>query len=232
MPRTPRVAPGGLVFHVLNRANGRLRLFKTPADYLAFEKLLGEAHDGLPTRILDWCLMPNHWHLVLWPRRDGELSAFMAWLTLTHAQRWKTAHNAVGHGHLYQGRFKSFIIEQDEHLATVLRYVQRNPLRAGLVQRVEDWRWGSAWARLNPERGPCRLLSDWPIDTPTNWLQWVNRPQTAAEVDAIRVSIKRDRPYGSGSWLRRMVKRLNLEHTIRPPGRQTGWRKKSARRSK
>ena len=68
MPRRARVAPGGVVFHVLNRANGRLRLFKKDADYLAFESLLAEAHERVPVRVLDWCLMPNHWHLVLWPR--------------------------------------------------------------------------------------------------------------------------------------------------------------------
>ncbi len=135
MPRIARNAPGGLVYHVLNRANGRLRLFKKDGDYLAFEQVLLLAHRRAPIRILDYCLMPNHWHLVLWPRRDGELTLFMRWLTLTHAQRWKHAHNAVGHGHLYQGRFKSFPIQQDEHLLTVLRYVERNPLRAKLARR-------------------------------------------------------------------------------------------------
>jgi len=132
MPRTARHAPGGLVYHVLNRANGRLRLFKKDEDFLAFEQVLLLAHKKVPIRILDWCLMGNHWHLVLWPEEDGELTAFMRWLTLTHAQRWKHAHDAVGHGHLYQGRFKSFPIEQDEHLLTVLRYVDRNAVRAKL----------------------------------------------------------------------------------------------------
>ena len=130
MPRQARKALGGVVYHVLNRANGRLRLFKKEEDFLAFEHVLQLAHERVPIRILDWCLMSNHWHFVLYPKRDGELTAFMRWLTLTHAQRWKHAHAAVGHGHLYQGRFKSFPIEQDEHLLSVLRYVERNPLRA------------------------------------------------------------------------------------------------------
>jgi putative transposase len=116
MPRIARNSPGGLVYHVLNRANGRLRLFKKVEDFPAFERVLAQAHRRTPIRILDWCLMSNHWHLVLWPRRDGELTAFMRWLTLTHTQRWKQAHAAVGDGHLYQGRFKSFPIEQDKHL--------------------------------------------------------------------------------------------------------------------
>jgi putative transposase len=226
MPRTARVAPGGNVFHVLNRANGRLRLFKKDGDFLAFETLLAEAVQRLPMRIVAWCLMSNHWHLVLWPRRDGELSAFMGWLSLTHAQRWKMAHNAVGHGHLYQGRFKSFIIEQDEHLLRVLRYVERNPLRAKLVKRAEAWRWGNLWARERGEQDLAGLLSDWPIDRPTDWVQRVNQAQTAAELEAIRTSIRRERPYGSVAWTRGIVKRLKLEHTVRQLGRPTGWRKK------
>ena len=108
MPRAARNAPGGLVYHALNRANGRLRLFKKDEDFLAFERVMKLAFERVPIRVLAWCFMSNHWHLVLWPRHDGELTAFMRQLTLTHAQRWKHAHNAVGHGHLYQGRFKSF----------------------------------------------------------------------------------------------------------------------------
>ena len=140
MPRTARLAPGGIVYHVLNRANGRLRLFKKDEDFEGFERVLLEAHRRVPIRILSWCLMSNHWHFVLWPKSDGELTRFMRWLTLTHAQRWKHSHDAVGHGHLYQGRFKSFPIEQDEHLLTVLRYVERNPVRAGAAKRAENWR--------------------------------------------------------------------------------------------
>src|ERR1041385_1462673 len=116
MPRMARNAPGDVVYHVLNRANRRLRLFKKDQDFLAFQKVLLEAHQRVPIRILDWCITSNHWHLVLFPRRDGELTDFLRWLTMTHAQRWKHAHNAVGTGHLYQGRFKSFPIERDEHL--------------------------------------------------------------------------------------------------------------------
>jgi len=225
MPRTARHAPGGLVYHVLNRANGRLRLFKKEADFLAFEKVLLEAWRRLPIRILDWCLMPSHWHLVLWPERDGQLTQFMRWLTLTHAQRWKHAHAAVGHGHLYQGRFKSFPIEQDAHLLTVLRYVQRNPLRADLVRRAQDWRWGSGHVRANPALELHGLLSSWPVEGPRNWLAWVNQPQTAAEEQAVRLHIQRSRPYGPPPWTQRIVKQLRCEHSLRPRGRPPGWRK-------
>jgi putative transposase len=232
MPRTARAAPGGSVFHVLNRANGRLTLFRKPEDYLAFERVLVEAHRRVPLRLLDWCVMPNHWHMVLWPRRDGEVSEFLRWLTLTHAQRWKAAHAAVGHGHLYQGRFKSFPIEADPSLLTVLRYVERNPLRAGLVTRAERWRWASCRVRLHGPPQLAALLSEWPVEPPRDWLGWVNTPQTAAEEEAVRTCLRRGRPYGDQAWVRRTAQRLGLGHTLRPRGRPKGWRKHQPERSR
>jgi len=225
MPRTARVAPGGTAFHVLNRANGRLTLFRKDDDYLAFQRVLAEAHRRVPTRLLAWCVMPNHWHMVLWPRRDGELTEFLRWLTLTHAQRWKAAHGAVGHGHLYQGRFKSFPIEADEHLLTVLRYVERNPVRAGLARRAERWRWGSCHARAAGQPEEAALLCEWPVERRGDWLDWVNTPQTAAEERAVLECLRRDRPFGGDAWTRRTASRLGLRHTLRPRGRPKGWRK-------
>src|SRR5687768_8950804 len=134
MPRRPRACPGGYVYHVLNRAAGRLRLFRSAADYRAFERVLVEAHARHPLPILDYCLMPNHWHFAVHPTSDGEVTAFFRWLTHTHAMRWHVAKGAVGVGPLYQSRFKSFPVENDDaRLLTVLRYIGRNALRAGLV---------------------------------------------------------------------------------------------------
>jgi putative transposase len=117
----------------------RLPLFQKDGDYEAFERVLTLALKKYPIRLLAYCVMPNHWHMVLWPREDGELSAFLRWLTLTHSMRWHTHYHTTGTGHLYQNRFKSFPIEADDHLYTVLRYVERNALRANLVKRAEDW---------------------------------------------------------------------------------------------
>jgi putative transposase len=220
------------VYHALNRSNGHLRLFKDDDDFLEFEQVLLLAHGRAPIRILDWCLMPNHWHLVLWPRRDGELTAFMRWLTLTHAQRWKHSHAAVGRGHLYQGRFKSFPIEPDEHLLTVLRYVQRNPVRAGLVRRAERWRWGSCHVRQNRSHELYSLLSAWPAPRPAKWLESVNVPQNEAEEKMVKDCIARNRPAGSDPWVQRIAKALSLEHTLRPRGRPVGWRKKPKLKAK
>jgi len=198
---------------------------------LAFERVLQLAHQRIPIRILGWCIMSNHWHLVLWPEEDGQLTAFMRQLTLTHAQRWKHAHNAVGDGHLYQGRFKSFPVQDDPHLLTVLRYVERNPLRAGAVERAQDWRWSSLHVRRTPRHDLAPLLSDWPIDRPANWTQLVNQPQTQAEEDAIQLHIARNRPFGDAAWVAKKARQLRLENTLRPRGRQPGWRKKKARKS-
>lgn len=219
MPRVARFAPGGLVYHVLNRAVARLPLFRNEEDYAAFERVLLEAHERHPTRILAWCIMRNHWHFVIWPRQDGELTAFMRWLAHTHVMRWHVAHKTVGCGHLYQGRFKSFPVETDEHFLTVCRYVERNALTAKVVQRAEDWRWGSLWVRRH---GPAKLkalLSDWPADRPRLWVREVNEPMSNKEMEAMRTSMTRNRPFGSEAWQRRVANRLNLMHTLRSEGR-------------
>src|SRR6188768_3430392 len=140
MPRVGRKAPGGLIYHVLNRGNRGQRLFHKPGDYNAFLELLRRVQADLPMRILALCLMPNHWHLVLWPRRDGELSNFMLRLTTAHARRhFAHARDAMG-GHLYQGRFKSFPVQDDHHLLVLLRYVEANAVRARLVDDPAAWR--------------------------------------------------------------------------------------------
>jgi REP-associated tyrosine transposase len=225
MPRLQRIAPGGEVYHVVNRANGRLHLFRKDEDYLAFYRVLLQAQQRFPTRLLAWCIMGNHWHFVVWPRNDGELSRFFGYLGLTHAVRWQVAHRAVGTGHVYQGRFKNFIIQRDEHLKWVLRYAERNPLRAGLVKRAQDWRFSSLHARLHGPQELRELLSEWPIERPVDWVQEVNRPQTDAELDAIRLSLRRGRPLGQEKWVKQTAARYDLESTLRSRGRQLGRRK-------
>jgi putative transposase len=222
MPRRPRSCPAGFVYHIWNRAAGRLRLFKKEADYLAFQRVLLEAHRRHPIRILDWCLMPNHWHFSVYPETDGQVTEFFRWLTHTHSMRWHTSHAAVGLGPLYQGRFKSLPVQRDGHLATMLRYIERNPLRAGLVRRALDWRWGSAAIRACGPQDLRALLSDWPIEVRRDWNRWVDQPQTAAEEEAIRNAIRRSRPFGGEDWTARTARKLHLEHTLRPRGRPKG----------
>jgi putative transposase len=219
MPRTARHAPGGYVFHVLNRAVARLPLFEQEGDYAAFMRVMAEAYKEHPIRILSYCIMPNHWHMVLWPRQDGDLTEFVRWLTHTHTMRWHAHYHTSGTGHLYQGRFKSFPIESADHLYTVLRYVERNALRANLVKRAEDWRWSSLWARRFGDEAARGILAGWPVAEPREWLSYVNAPQTQAELDALRRSVSRGTPYGSENWVRRTVLKLGLGATLRPRGR-------------
>ena len=219
MPRTARRCPGGVVYHVLNRSAARFKLFRSEKDYLAFGKTLVEAMTRFSINLLAYCIMPNHWHLVLQPHHDGDLSKFMQWLTLAHAQRWRTSHGTVGYGSLYQGRFKSFAIERDRHRLIVLRYAERNALRAGLVEHAEDWRWSSLYRRLHAEIVPHVVLSEWPIERPSDWVRLVNTPQSAAEEEAIKQSIYRSRPYGSENWQQQTAKRLGLRSCFRSPGR-------------
>jgi REP-associated tyrosine transposase len=220
MPRSARRSVGGEVYHVLNRAALRYRIFRAEGDFAAFERLLYEAHARFPgVRVLAWCIMGNHWHLLLWPSRDRELSEFMFWLTMTHAARYRTSHRTVGYGPLYQGRYKSFVVQRDEYLLTAGRYIERNPLRAKLVRRAEDWRWSSLWVRQNGSAEQKAILHSWPIDLPRNWASLVNKPQTLAEEAAMRVSIERSRPLGEASWQHRMAAKLGLTSCFRDPHR-------------
>lgn len=219
MGRPLRAADGDYIYHVLNRANGRMTIFRDDDDYAAFERVLAAAVERTSTRLLAYCLMPNHWHLVVWPREDGELSRFVGWLTLTHTQRWHAHRRSIGSGHLYQGRFKSFPVQDDDHFHILARYVERNARRANLVRRAEHWRWSSLyrWRRGEPE--DLKLLTPWPTPRKPNWTGFVNAPQSQAELAAIERSLQRGGPLGDETWTEKTARRLNLESTQRARGR-------------
>ena len=224
MPRRGRSIQGGSVYHVLNRAIGSLTLFTKPSDYDAFERVLQLACQREPLRILSYCIMPNHWHLVVWPQthRDDQVSEFMRWLTLTHTQRWHAHFHTAGTGPIYQGRFKSFPVQSDEHLWTVVRYLERNPKRAQLVRRAEDWQWSSLYHWQRNDELAKTLLHDLPTSAgqrPSDWVEIVNRPQTEAELAELRRSVKRGSPFGDSKWTTHVVNRSGLDATVRPPGR-------------
>ena len=212
MPRTARASAGNVCYHVLNRGNGRNTVFHKDGDYGSFLKLLNEANERHKMRLLAFCLMPNHFHLVAWPREDGDLSRWMQWLSTSHVRR-KTS------GHVWQARFKAFPIQSDSHLLTVLRYVQRNPVRATTipVRKVPNWPWSSAGTP--PKEFEAVKLFRGPVKRREDWLEWVNKPLNEKELDAVRLSLKRGRPYGSETWQKRTAKKLDLESTRRPRGR-------------
>ena len=213
MPRTARASVGDVCYHVLNRGNGRQRVFHRDADYAAFLDLLAAAGTRLPLRVLGLCLLPNHFHLLLWPHADGDLSRWMQWLLTAHVRRY---HGRRGtSGHVWQGRFKAFPIQRDEHFLAGLRYVERNPVRAGLVRRAEDWPWSSLALR----RQRSELLTASPVALPRNWTGRVNRPETDAELVAVRQSVVRGAPFGTPAWRLRTSAALGLESALHPLGR-------------
>jgi putative transposase len=176
MPRFARIDLADHVYHVINRANGRLQIFNKKEDYQLFEELLAEAKALTDMRILAYTIMPNHWHLVLQPRKDGGLGLFMHWLSTTHTRRVHVETKTIGGGHLYQGRYKSFLVESDTYLLALIKYVERNPVRAQLVQQCQDWQWGSAERRINGTPQRQKLLDPSPTPFPHGYARWINTP--------------------------------------------------------
>ena len=223
MGRAKRIDVGGCVYHVLNRGNGRMRIFDDPADFAAFERVLAQALERFPkVQLLAYCVMPNHWHLVVRTLEDGQLSRFVGWLTLTHTQRWHAHRKNIGGGHVYQGRFKSFLVDTENYLATVCRYVERNPVRAKLVQQAEHWQWSSLHQWLAKSADTNIPLSAWPVPggkRPPKWLSKVNTPQSEDELSALRASSNRSQPFGSPQWQEKISRKYDLESTFRPQGR-------------
>ncbi|MCE9530725.1 MAG: transposase [Planctomycetes bacterium] len=216
MPRIARASVGGICYHVINRGNGRQRVFHKDEDYEAFLKAMAHGCVEIPMRVLGYCLMPNHFHLVVWPEHDGDLSQWMHWVLNTHVRRYHKHHQSSGH--IWQGRFKSFPIEQDSHLVTVLRYAERNPVRANLVKRAEQWRWSSARLWADKTERPSYLVRG-PVRRRADWLDWVNQPITPAELEALRRSVDRGTPFGGEAWVKKTAAQLGLETTLRPRGR-------------
>lgn len=225
MPRPLRSIETGLIYHVLNRGNGRMRLFHKDEDFVAFERVLAEGLERYPVDLLTYCLMGNHWHLVLRPRKDEALAGLMRWVGVTHVRRHHEHYHSRGGGHLYQGRFKSFPVQDDAYFLTLCRYVEANALRAGLVKRAEDWPWSGLYGRRH--RGKPFVLAEWPVDRPRHWTTMVNDAVAEEELERLRTSVNRGRPLGQEEWVRRTAKRLGLSSSLRNPGRPRKKAKKS-----
>ena len=218
MTRILRKSLGGVVYHVMNRANAKSRIFRKRGDFVAFEKVLGEAIKRTPCRLLSYCIMGNHWHLLLRPYGDGDLSEFVRWLTVTHVRRWHSAHGTVGAGHLYQGRFKSFPVQSDGHYLTAVRYIESNPVRAGIVEAAEDWEWSSLAIRNGVAKEGLKLAES-VVELPRNWGRLVNLAANETDLAKIEKAVKRGCPLGDDEWVKKAAKRLGLEGTLKPMGR-------------
>jgi putative transposase len=218
MPRARRQSPGGIVYHVLNRANAKQNIFQGLSDYMVFEKILAQGLKKIPMRLTAYCLMSNHWHLLLWPYNEGDLSTFVHWISMTHSQRWHSIHNSSGSGHLYQGRFKSFPVQNESYYLTALRYIESNPLRTGLVKSSLDWHWGSLAIRKGIAKEGI-TISAGPVELPDNWFDLVDILPGETELKAISHCICRGSPFGSENWIRQTAEKLQLTSTLKPRGR-------------
>lgn len=219
MPRLARIDIGDQIYHVINRANGRLRIFEKDTDYQLFEDLLQKAQEETSMRILAYTIMSNHWHLVLQPQADGDLGTFMHRLTNAHTRHVRVSTGTIGYGHLYQGRYKSFLVSDDQYLLTLIKYVERNPVRAQMTKNCEDWRWGSAWRRIYGTSLQQKLLSMPPTPLPENYQAWINTSDTEDNLVTLRQSVNKGVPYGKDSWIDAMVAKFKLETTVRSVGR-------------
>ena len=161
MARSRRNTAPEAVHHIVNRANRRKLIFRKPEDYKAFVSILREAVDKFGIRLIAFCVMPNHWHLVVWPDDSVSISAFMHWLTSTHVRRYHLHYGLTGTGHLYQARFRNHVCKDNRGALAVMRYVEGNPIAAGLVSRASDWEWSSLRMRMT-DKDPG-FLSDPPI---------------------------------------------------------------------
>ena len=217
MPRARRSDFAGSIYHALNRGNARNNIFFKAADYEAFERVIKEGLKKYPVDLICYQWMKNHWHMVLSPREDKAMSAFLGWVTMTHTQRYHAHNKTTGYGHVYQGRYKSFPVSDDDHFHSVCRYVERNALTAHVVDRAEDYRWGSLW---NWNGGDSVIeLSPWPVKRLPRWIERVNQALTDKELKAIRKCVQRGSPFGSEKWVQETAKKQGLELTLRSRGR-------------
>src|SRR5262245_18511729 len=224
MGRLTRPIADGLVYHALNRGNNRQTIFADAGDYRTFLASLRQTRERYPFDLFAYCLMPNHFHLVLAPHPGQKISRILQSLTVAHT--WHVHRRHRSSGHVWQGRFKSPVIQADEHVWTVLRYVEANPLRAGLVDDLAKWLWSSfashvglasddlvavapVWERLGADEDKRQKY----------WRRWLHQPITAKELAAVRRSVTSGRPYGSDAWVTRTARRLGLELATRPRGR-------------
>ena len=215
MARALRAITANECYHVMNRGNQKARVFHSAADYAGFLACMREAQERVDMPMLAVCLMPNHVHFVVRPRNDSDLASWISWLFTTYVRRHHRKYETTGR--LWQGRFKSCHIQQDHHLLTVLRYVERNALASNIVERAEDWVWGSLNWR-GSHSAPIALTPA-PIDLPRWWVDFVNQPMTAAELQAVRESAYRQRPFGSPEWVEAAARESGMEQSLAPIGR-------------
>lgn len=215
MPRIARGLCDGYIFHILNRGNGRQEVFHKDGDYHSFVCLIHDALQSFDVKLLAYCLMPNHFHALLQPETGADISKFMQWLMTSHVRRYHQHYGTSGH--IWQGRYKSFIVQEDHHLLTVVRYIEGNPVRADLVKSAKSWKWSSHRERMG--RRDTHMIGELPIHIPADWAACVDLPMTVTEVERLRRSVNRRTPFGTDDWVETVCEKLGLESTLHERGR-------------
>jgi len=218
MPRRTLLGSGGVTFHVMNRGVRRLRLFDDSEDYLTFVGCLAKTLELIPVTLYAFCVMPNHFHLVMRPRGDSDLSHFMKLMTMRHSKRWHRRRRSKGGGAVYQGRFRAFPVQTDHYFYAVCRYVEANPIRAKLVERAEDWPWSSLHQHERLKYGGILRLEPWPIARPEHWIDLVNAAQNHTEMGQLRKCADSNLPFGAAAWQHAMATLFKTAPSLRPPG--------------
>lgn len=222
MGRPPRISLGGYVYHVVCRGLQAKGIFRSDDDYEEFVTVLAEAVERFEPRVLSYCVLPKHWHLVLTPRQDGDLSKLIAWLTVTHSARWHTHPRRANTGGLYERRFRSFPVQDDASLLEIMRFIESHPKRSGLCDSVLDWKWSSATRRsiaASTDKPMDTIVSSPPLALPNDWPRVLDQELPNEILSKVIRSIQRGCPYGDDAWMVRTAKKMALESTIRPRGR-------------
>jgi len=204
----PRPKLGGLNVHVFNRRVDKQQLFFEDEDFLDFIDLLEETRRRVRVEILEWCLMPNHWHLDVEPESDQDLPRFVELLCGTHAKRWRRKYGSTGQGSLYQRAYKAVPVQGGLHLERLIHYIHWNPVKAGLCDHPLDWRWGSARRLIDKQIGLKPRLKR--LTMPTI------EPLSEESLRAVSRAMKRGEPLGDHAWAHDVAGRVGLQHTIQP----------------
>jgi putative transposase len=218
MGRPLRTTLGGYVYHVRCKGLQPKGIFRSDADYIDFLQVLMEASPRFDARLIGFCCLPNGWHMLVIPRRDGDLSKLIAWITITHSARWHLKPRRAASGGLYERRFKSFPVQDDQSVLDMLRFLESH-----VVPHTEDhpWRWCSAALRANadPELQQFTFLSMPPVPIPNDWSRQLRKQMEPELLAAIENCLKRGCPFGKPDWVERIAARMHLESTLRARGR-------------
>jgi len=216
MPRSGRIMIDGAFYHIINRGNARQKIFHDSNDYRIFLQYAHSAKEKHPLDIFAYCLMPNHFHFVISAIQSSSLSKWMHLLLTRHARLHQKKYRSIGH--IWQDRFKNFAIQNETHLLVIIRYVEGNPVRAGLVESSLDWIWSSHAERITNKRK--LIYRDDMVSLPPDWTEFVDTPLTYKETLKIQNSIKRQIPYGDDEWTQRLCQERGISVFPGKPGRK------------